>query len=58
MKLLITLILISALVTTLVAYSNSKPSNTTVTNETVYLEREHPSDYRNTPPNDFPKDIQ
>ena len=54
MKLLITLILVGALFTALVAYSNSKPSNETVTEETVYKKREHPPT-NDSPPNDFPE---
>ena len=47
MKLLITLILVGALFTALVAYSNSKSSNTIVNDKTVIekdhsLKRKHP----------------
>jgi archaellum component FlaF (FlaF/FlaG flagellin family) len=47
-------LLIGALVATLVVYSNTKESNKTVTEETVYLEREHPRN-DDRPPNDFPE---
>ena len=56
MKLLIAFILISALVATVVAYSNTKASDKTVTEETdYYLKREYPRN-NNTPNNDFPED--
>jgi hypothetical protein len=56
MKLLIAFILISALVATVVAYSNTKASDKTINEETeYYLEREYPRN-NNTPPNDFPED--
>jgi hypothetical protein len=56
MKLLIAFILIGALVTTIVVYSNTKSSDKTITEETeYYLEREYPRN-NNTPPNDFPED--
>jgi hypothetical protein len=54
LKSLITFILIGALVVTVIVYGNAKDNNNTLTEETIYLEREQPPT-NDRPPNDFPE---
>ena len=54
MKSLIAFILIGALVVTVIVYGNAKENNNTLTEETIYLEREQPPT-NDRPPNDFPE---